>query len=58
MSRKTQKVEIYLADEASGLANFDTNLGHAFESKVGNDFGVRFRRKDFKNQSLFTTMSA
>ena len=43
MSRKTQKVEIYLANEASGLAFFSTDLGHIFGSNVGNEFGVMLR---------------
>ena len=38
--RKTQKVEICLANEASGLAFFSTDLGHIFGSNVGNEFGV------------------
>ena len=45
VSRKTQKVEIYLANEASGLAFFSTHLGHIFGSNVGNEFGVMLRRK-------------
>ena len=43
--RKTQKVEIYLANEASGLAVFSTDLGHIFGSNVCNEFGVMLRRK-------------
>ena len=45
VSRRTQKVEIYLANEASGLALFSTDLGHIFGSNVGNEFGVMLRRK-------------
>ena len=45
VSRKTQKVEIYLANERSGLAFFCTDLGHIFGSNVGNDFGVILRGK-------------
>ena len=45
MSRRTQKVEIYLANEGSGLAFFSTGLGHIFESNVGNEFGVMLRGK-------------
>ena len=44
-SRKTQKDEICLANEASGLAIFCTDLGHIFGSNVGNEFGVMLRRK-------------
>ena len=43
-SRRRQKVEIYLANEESGLAFFSTDLGH-FGSNVGDDFGVMLRRK-------------
>ena len=45
MSRRTQKVEIYLGNEASGLAFFSTDLGHIFGSNVGNEFGVMLRGK-------------
>ena len=45
VSRRTQKVEIYLANEASGLALFRTDLGHIFGKSVGNEFGVMLRGK-------------
>ena len=45
MSRRTQKVEIYLAYETSGLAFFSMDLGHIFGSIVGNEFGVLLRGK-------------
>ena len=45
MSRRTQKVEIYLANEVSGLASFSTDLGHIFGSNVGKEFGVMLRGK-------------
>ena len=45
VSRRTQKAEIYLANEASGLAFFSTDLGHIFGSNVGNEFGVMLRRE-------------
>ena len=45
VSRRTQKVEIYLANEASGLAFFSTDLGHIFGSNIGNEFGVMLRGK-------------
>ena len=45
VSRRTQKVEIYLANEGSGLAFFDTDLGHIFGSNVGNEVGVMLRGK-------------
>ena len=34
VSRRRQKVEIYLANEGSGLAFFSTDLGHIFGSNV------------------------
>ncbi len=37
VSRRTQKIEIYLANERSGLAFFSTDLGHIFGSNVGNE---------------------
>ena len=43
--RGTQKVEIYLANEGSGLAFFSRDLGHIFGSIVGNEFGVLLRGK-------------
>ena len=45
VSRRMQKVEIYLANEVSGLAFYSTDLGHIFGSNVGNEFGVMLRRK-------------
>ena len=45
VSRRTQKVEIYLANEGSGLAFFSTVLGHIFGSIDGNEFGVLLRGK-------------
>ena len=44
-SRRTQKVEIYLANEGSGLAFLSTDLGHIFGSNVGDEFGVMLRGK-------------
>ena len=40
VSRRTQKVDIYLANGGSGLAFFTTDLGHIFGSNVGNELGV------------------
>ena len=45
VSRRTQKDEVYIANEGSGLAFFSTNLGHIFGSNVGNKFGVMLRGK-------------
>ena len=44
-SRRTQKVEIYFENEASGLAFFSTDLGHVFGSNVRNEVGVTLRGK-------------
>ena len=45
VSRRTQKVEIYLGNEASGLAFFSMDLGHIFGSNIGNEIGVMLRGK-------------
>ena len=45
MSRRTQKVDIHLANEGSVVAFFSTDLGHIFGSNFGNKFGVIFRGK-------------
>ena len=45
VSRRTQKFEIYLADEGSGPAFFSTDPGHILGSNVGYEFGVLFERK-------------
>ena len=38
VSRRTQKSEIYLANEGSGLEFFSTDMGHIFESNGGKEF--------------------
>ena len=40
VSRKTQKNVILLANDTSGLAFCNTDLGHIFGNNVGNEFGV------------------
>ena len=45
VSRRTQQVEIYLANEASGLAFFSRDMGHRFRSNVGDEFGVMLKGK-------------
>ena len=45
MFRRTQKVEIYLANERSDFAFFSADLRHNFGSNVGNEFGVMLRRR-------------
>ena len=45
MSRRTEKVEIYLANEVCGLTFFSTDLGHTFRINAGNEFGVMLRGK-------------
>ena len=58
VSRKTQKVEIYLATEGFGLAFFNRNLGHIFVSNVFNEFGVMLRGKGPHEPEKLTTSSA
>ena len=45
VSRRTQKDEIYLANEGSRLAFFIADMEHSFGSNVGNEFGVMLRGK-------------
>ena len=45
VSRRTQKVEIYLANEGSGPAFSSTGLEHIVGSNVGYEFGVMLRGK-------------
>ena len=45
VSRRTPKVEIYLANEGSSLAFLSTDLGHFIGSNIGNGFGVKSRGK-------------
>ena len=45
VSRRTQKIEIHLATEGSGLAFSSTDLGHILGSIFGNEFGVMLRGK-------------
>ena len=45
VSRRTQKVEIYHANEGSGLAFFSTDLGHIFGCNIGIELGVMLREK-------------
>ena len=45
VSRVTQKVKVYLADEESSLAIFTTDLGHIFGGDVRNDLGILMRGK-------------
>ena len=53
VSRRTQKVEIDLANEGPGLAFFSTDLEQFFGSSVGDDFGVMLRRKGPHKPELF-----
>ena len=57
VSRTRQKVEIYLANEISGLALISMDLGHDFGTSVGKKFVVMLRGKG-ANQSQLTTLSA
>ena len=45
LSRGTQKVEIYLANEGSGFKFLKTDFRYIFGSKVGKELGVMLRRK-------------
>ena len=45
VSRRTQKVEIVLANDTSGIAFCSTDLGHIFGNNVGNQFGVLMKGK-------------
>ena len=45
VSRRTQKIEIYLAKKGSGLAFFSTDLGYIFVSNVAYELGVMLREK-------------
>ena len=45
VSRVTQKIEVYLANEESSLANFSTDLRHIFGGNVRNDLGILMRGK-------------
>ena len=45
VSRRTQKVEFYLANEGSGFEFLRTDLGHFFGSNVVNEFEVILREK-------------
>ena len=58
VSRRTQKVEIDLANERSGLAFVRTDLGHILRSNVSNEFGVMLRGKGPHKQTLLETLSA
>ena len=46
VSRVTQKVKVYLANEESSLAIFSTDLGHMFGGDVRNDSGILMRGKE------------
>ena len=45
VSKRTQKVEIYLPNEGCGLAFSKMDQGHIFGSNVGNEHGVMLRGK-------------
>ena len=46
VSRVTQKVKVYLANEESSLAIFSTDLGHIFGGDVRKDSGILMRGKE------------
>ena len=45
VSRRMQRIEMYLAKERSCLAFFRTDQGHSCGSNVGNEFGFMLRTK-------------
>ena len=45
VSRRTQNVDIHLANGRSGLAFLNTDLGHIFANYIGKEFGVMCRGK-------------
>ena len=58
VSRRTLKVEIYLANEQSDLAFFDMDFLLIFRGNVGNAFGAMLDEKDLINQNLLPILSA
>ena len=46
VSRATQKVKVYLANEETSLLIFSTDLGHIFGGAVRNDSGILMRGKE------------
>ena len=46
VSRRTQKVDIHLANVGFGIAFFSTDLGHHFASNAGTEYGVMLRGKE------------
>ena len=45
VSRRSEKVVIFHANDTSGLAFCSTDLGHIFGNNVGNQFGLLMKRK-------------
>ena len=45
VSRRTQKVVNMLANDSSGLAFCETDLGHVFGNNVGNEFDVLMKKR-------------
>ena len=46
VSKVTQKIKLYLANEESSLAVFSTDLGHIFGGDVRNNSGIFMRGKE------------
>ena len=46
VSRVTQKVKVYLANEESSLVIFSTDLGHIFGGDMRNDSGILMPGKE------------
>ena len=58
VSRVTQKVKVYLANEESSPAIFSTDLGHIFGGDVRNDLGVLLCGKGPHEPTLATVLFA
>ena len=52
VSRVTQKVKVYLANEKSSRAIFSTDLGHRFGGDVRNDSGILMHGKEPREPSF------
>ena len=52
VNRVTQKNEVYLANEESGLAICSIDLGHIFGGDVRNDLGILMRGKGLHKPTL------
>ena len=56
VSQRTQKFEIYPANEGSGLVFFSRDLGHIFGRNVGNEFEVMLRGKRLHKPNIINDL--